>query len=249
MLWFVGLGITLAHLSAVSSVLNTKGWTPMQLRHPFCHICSQSTWWHELPIFYIFNLRKTCLTCQCASSSLYAIYIIVFTVTPLLMHYDPRAIAVMLLMASVIAVQDNHGGEVPILYIVALLISGVAYNALNHNTESALLGMVVFFCAGYVIALITNLLAGFKMVIGGGDLKLFGALGAWIGYDNIFLEGFTVSIELAFIGIGMLWILYFIMDITSKHLSDGEKELSTTPLLSVTVTLFILFLSIGTYYF
>ena len=134
------------------------------------------------------------------------------------MGYDARAIASMLVLASVFSSRLHRVDMIPRLYILLLLLSGLSYGKwVAHDVNNALLGFLLAFGAGLAIALPVNLFAGRTrdgedaMIINSGELKLFAALGSWIGYQQMMSKEFVLCLGLAWVAIGVVWLLVSVL--------------------------------------
>ena len=88
------------------------------------------------------------------------------------------ATAVMYAMVSVAAVTDVRWGKVPNVLTVPCAVAGIALNALDSGlvgVTSSLAGIGIAIAVWLVLPLIGN-------ALGGGDIKLFAAIGALRGH-------------------------------------------------------------------
>ncbi len=86
------------------------------------------------------------------------------------------------------AIWDVWTRRIPNVLTASALVIGLAYNAFAHNFGQSVLGCIVGLIAGIALFHIG--------AIGGGDVKLVGALGAMMGFQP-WLTAMTVAIIVA----------------------------------------------------
>jgi prepilin peptidase CpaA len=128
-------------------------------------------------------------------------------------------------VASVAAVEDIRNRRVPnwLTYgamLSALVVRGIALGWMG------LAGSVIGLIGGSALLLILFMLGG----IGGGDVKLMGAVGAWVGAVEVFTILTAAAISAAVAGIiylavrGGLWeTLWNTRELLQHHATSGLK--------------------------
>lgn len=103
-------------------------------------------------------------------------------------------------VALVAACTDLEHGIIPDTLVLSTLLAGVVYSLLSPLASPA--SSIAGLCLGGGSLLVIALLSGGGM--GGGDIKLMAALGAWLGWRLLLIVLF-----LSFLagGIGGLWLL------------------------------------------
>lgn len=90
---------------------------------------------------------------------------------------------------------DLKSGTIPNILTFGLIIAGLAINYFTGNFITSLIGFVVSFFVLFLLYVI-------KGGIGGGDVKLIAAIGAWIGLYPLAIVLLASSL------IGMLWFAF-----------------------------------------
>ncbi|PCE30050.1 prepilin peptidase [Burkholderia ubonensis] len=159
--------------------------------------------WENIPVFSFILLRGRCSACGAAipwryiaievsSACLAVATVYTFGVTG-------KACAAYLFGASLLALAciDMKTGLLPDVMTLPLLACGLLVNALGGfvTLPDALAG-VVGGCAALGVVLVVSLLITRREGMGIGDIKLFGAIGAWLGFwaiPQVFLLSFGLA--------------------------------------------------------
>lgn len=172
----------------------------------FCPNCkSEIKWYDNIPIFSYIFLNGKCRSCKQRISPIYpfvellnlSLYLgIFFTYGASFMTFIYYIVVSTLIVMSFI---DLKSKEIPdtihVIIIITALISFAPIDSVSW--QSKLIGMAAISVPLLILAVITN-------GIGGGDVKLFFALGLLLGWENI-LVAFLLSVILAGIaGIAIL---------------------------------------------
>lgn len=96
-----------------------------------------------------------------------------------------------LIPSAVVAWTDFRSHRVPNVITLPMLCAGLAYGAYTGQLSDALAGAFVLFVLGFVCFLVGGM--------GGGDVKLMAALGAWFGLYT------GMAAVLAACAIGIAW--------------------------------------------
>jgi prepilin peptidase CpaA len=109
-------------------------------------------------------------------------------------HLYLQSAAVLVSLAG--AVTDSRSGRIPNALTLPALVGGLLLNTAFHGTSGALASMAGVLLAGGVPALLHRFTRG--AAIGGGDVKLFAALGALLGP--------TLGLQLELLAFGLLTV-------------------------------------------
>ncbi len=102
-------------------------------------------------------------------------------------------LSIFILILLIIAVFDFKIYTIHNKLVLPLVIAGVVYQLLFGSLFSLLLG----FSLGFIIGFICFVSGG----MGGGDVKLMVAIGAWLGFENFILITLIASI------FGLIWAM------------------------------------------
>lgn len=158
--------------------------------------------WQNIPILSYLLLSGRCFTCKASVSLRYPIIeaLCGFMVLLLWVWYGPTALflAMSFLFLSLLALTmiDYDEMLLPDALTIPLIMAGVAlsyFGVLELTLSQSLIGAAV----GYALFFFLNL--AFKLIrkkdgIGGGDIKLMSAAGAWLGLNGIFEVMFLSAI-------------------------------------------------------
>jgi len=168
------------------------------------------------------------------------LYLLMFGAIPVLMSFSYASIVPMTLLASVIAAHNHNHGNIPHTYPIILFFSGIAFNINMHGTaglEDALLGAATVLAPVLILSVVINIaIGGYKLIIGGGDVKLTACVGAWLGYSYVYSDMFVQDIIIAACMVLVMWIPFYIAHRRTNHPLNG--------IASVSITIFILITSV-----
>lgn len=172
------------------------------LPYSHCMSCGKRLHWYDMfPVFSYILLRGRCRNCKARISLQYPLieafngisYLIVFMANGISMES-----VLYCLMASallVISVIDERTFEIPVVLNLFLFGLGIISCIIDReNLMEHLVGMVSVSLALYLLYVISG-----GRAIGGGDVKLMGAVGLILGWKLIILAFFTGCILGAFI--------------------------------------------------
>ncbi|XVG96181.1 prepilin peptidase [Eubacteriales bacterium KG127] len=104
---------------------------------------------------------------------------------------------------AVISLCDFKYKIIPDQMILLLAVSGIGFIPFVESWKTHFIGLVIGGGAMFVIAIIARLVMG-KDAIGGGDVKLFAALGISLGARGIFIVFILTMLITAFHGITLI---------------------------------------------
>ena len=176
-----------------------------------CGNCGKTiTAWENIPVASFVILRGRCSGCSVpipwrhpVVESLAALIacglFLRFGFTPAF-----AAAAVFACIGLVIAVIDTTTLRVPDVLVLPLAGAGLVVNGLGifGSIVDSLLGVVVGFVAFWLLRFMATRIAG-REAMGFGDVKLFAALGAWLGWQWLLLALFIASLIGSLVGLGL----------------------------------------------
>jgi leader peptidase (prepilin peptidase)/N-methyltransferase len=114
------------------------------------------------------------------------------------------AAAVFACIGLVIAVIDAETMRVPDVLVMPLAGAGLVVNGLGifESIVDSLLGVALGFSAFWLLRFMATRIAG-REAMGLGDVKLFAALGAWLGWQWLLLALFIASLIGSLVGLGL----------------------------------------------
>lgn len=145
-----------------------------------------------LPILSYFLLKGQCAQCKTPIPKRYPLLEIISPLLSVLLaiRFGPSwaLVGALCLMWTllVLATIDFYHFLLPDLVTLPLLWCGLLFNLFEIFTplSSAVLGAMLGYLLLWSTAHLFTLFTG-KKGMGGGDFKLFGAIGAWLGYANL----------------------------------------------------------------
>lgn len=158
-----------------------------------CPACGTRLGWRQLiPVLSYLFQGGNCVACEAAISPRYPLVELAAGVVPIsaLFCYGVTtaavAVSVLMWLMITIAVIDLQNLIVPDRLVFPLLGAGLLVNAFGILVESekAILGAVVGFMSFWLMARAAREVIG-RTALGGGDVKLFAALGAWLGWQAL----------------------------------------------------------------
>lgn len=205
-----------------------------------CYSCKNPLkWYHNIPVFSWIFLGGKCGHCKQKISCQYPLVEIVGGLLATLSYtymYNGNAITFIVLLSFVmltylLLITDINTLMLPdeLNYFIlwgGLTLSIYGLGILNINSEEAILGAVIGYCSLFIIAKIGKLIKG-EDAMGGGDLKLLAAIGAFVGIKGILFTLFLAP----FLGI-ITWII-------SKLLGKYGKQIPFGPALIVSSWIYI----------
>lgn len=167
-----------------------------------CKACGhQIRWYENIPVLSYLVLRGKCSVCQTPISSRYLTTEVVvgclFTASVVLYGPSLNALSLAVLMAVlvVLAQIDLERMELPDVLVWPVLWSGLLLSwsgqGIAGGLDNAFLGVVLGYLSLWLLAGAYRLWRGCEG-LGGGDIKLLAALGAWVGpweLHNVLLCG------------------------------------------------------------
>jgi prepilin signal peptidase PulO-like enzyme (type II secretory pathway) len=169
-------------------------------------------WRHNIPVLSFALQRGKCSACKINISSRYPLVelLTAFFSIAVVMHFRqlkqflPALLYIWLLIPMIFI--DFEHQLLPDVLTLPLLVCGLGVNYFNIfvSFQSALLGAVIGYASFWLIAFYFKKLRH-KDGIGGGDIKLIAALGAWTGWQTLpYLVLASSSAALIIIGIMVL---------------------------------------------
>ncbi len=168
----------------------------------YCPNCKKPIKFYDnIPILSYFLLKGKCRNCGQPISIRYPVVELLtavsFVLIPTLLGSDPGLTGVgfyfnasflcFLIIAAFSDLETQVVPDQPTYIIIAL---GLLYNFLNRNAVSSLWGLFWGFAILYLIAFFGKIFYK-KDVLGGGDIKLASAFGAFLGIEKLFIAIFS----------------------------------------------------------
>ena len=181
---------------------------------PSSHCVDCSTplkWYDKIPIFSFFLLKGKCRFCGEKISPSYPLIEILTGVIFILLHYylglNLRFVfyAIILSVFIIITFVDIKHQIIPNSLIYTILMVTLIYRILGliiFNKPFNLLNYILGMAIGFILFLIILILS--KGGMGGGDVKLIGALGFILGFPKVLLNIFLSFVTGAIISIFLL---------------------------------------------
>ena len=202
-------------------------------RCPKCY--AKIKWFDNLPVISWFLLRGKCRACNKKISSSYPIIELltgILVCSNIYAHptiYFQQPIYITIFFGSIfstllisLAILDFKYFWLPQTLTLGGMLLGITgslfidllndfyqFSYLIHTVVAAFLGFIFFTLLSYIGEFFFN-----KPVIGGGDAKLAALIGSWLG-----IEGFFISIWLAFVSAGV----FVIFGIILKKIKRNQK--------------------------
>lgn len=179
-----------------------------------CPKCGhQITWYENIPVISYLILGGKCSNCKTKISARYPaveivtgilFFICAHTFGYSILTFWTCILASLLLVLSLI---DYDTKLLPDQLVYILLWTGLFANISSSfvSLESAVLGALIGYLSLWSIFWIFKLATG-KEGMGYGDFKLFAALGAWFGWQSLFLIIMLASVAGAILGILLMII-------------------------------------------
>lgn len=175
-----------------------------------CPVCgARIKWYDNIPVLSYILLRGRCRNCKAKISPVYPIVELLSAVYAVLVYLKfgltvdfafYLIFGYMLIVGSFI---DLFHYIIPDRISLGLAVIGLLFGLYRH----ALIHSVVGFAFGFVLLLFVAVLgkAIFKKeAMGGGDIKLLGALGTFIGIKGVLFTLFVASFLGSFVGIVLM---------------------------------------------
>ncbi len=172
-----------------------------------CPVCgARIKWYDNIPVLSYILLKGRCRNCKAKISPVYptvelltAIYtVLVYLKFGLTVDFAFYLIfGYMLIVGSFI---DFFHYIIPDRISIGLAVVGLVYGFIRHEFVHSLIG----FAFGFILLLFVAILGKVifkKEAMGGGDIKLLGALGAFISIKGVLFTLFTASLFGSFVGI------------------------------------------------
>lgn len=178
----------------------------------FCPSCGNSIkWWHNIPVLSFFILKGKCAYCGAKISLRYPVVEIlngIFYVLAYLNFGLTISLPFVLIFISaliVISFIDFDFQIIPDEISIPLIFLGIILSLLPHNSinlaydiKDSLIGIVIGGGSLLIVSLIT------RGGMGGGDIKLNAAVGAFLGWKAALLTIFIGSLAGSIVGIVIL---------------------------------------------
>jgi prepilin signal peptidase PulO-like enzyme (type II secretory pathway) len=180
-----------------------------------CTKCKKLIYWYEnIPVLsYIFLLGK-CSNCKSKISFRYpvielicgivAFFLIPKSITNQNLTYFVFYFGVFSILLAQSIIDFEHR-LLPDSINLILLIFILPVTVMNHKWSFWLIGGAVGFGFPFLVTWIFYLVKG-KVGLGGGDIKLFGILGLYLGWKGIFLNLFLSCMLGSIIGLSLILI-------------------------------------------
>ncbi len=175
-----------------------------------CPVCGvRIKWYDNIPVLSYILLKGRCRSCKSKISPVYPIVELLTAIYTVLMYLKfglgidfafYLIFGYMLIVGSFI---DFFHYIIPDRISIGLAIVGLVYGFVMHELVHSLIG----FAFGFILLLLVAILgkAIFKKdAMGGGDIKLLGALGTFVGIKGVLFTLFAASLLGSFVGIVLI---------------------------------------------
>lgn len=165
----------------------------------YCPNCEEKLkWYHNIPLFSYIFLKGKCAFCEKRISLRYPLVEFITGAAFLLsflrlgLSYDLIFYYIFIIFGVLIAFIDLDEQIIPNLFLLVLLVNGVAYFLYNvlmfedYNYLSHIIGFFAGFIPFYLIRLIASLIYK-KEAMGFGDVKYMGVIGFFLGWEKVLL--------------------------------------------------------------
>lgn len=176
-----------------AAVDRTQRHQPIAFGRSHCASCGRPLWPRDLvPLFSYLALGGRCRFCVIRIPwelfAVEAIALALAVVTQLLVSPDRRLVGTLLTwLLLALSWYDCRYGRLPDTLTVSLGASGILVALLRSPAPASyLLGGVCGLLVAATIAYGNKIVLG-RNGLGGGDIKLFGAMGAWVGWQGLSL--------------------------------------------------------------
>lgn len=170
--------------------------------------------WHNIPVISYLLLRGKCASCSTPISIQYPLIELTcaLVTTFVVLHFglNLTGLLVLLFSWSLIALTGIDFNEqllpdnitLPLLWLGLLANTQNTFATLNDAVIGAAAGYLVLWWIFWVFKLFTG-----KEGMGHGDFKLLAALGAWMGWQQLFLIVLLSSLVGAIVGIALIILM------------------------------------------
>ncbi len=176
----------------------------------FCPSCGRRIKWYDnIPVVSYILLKGRCRFCGSKISLLYpvvelltAVYTVLvylkFGITILCVFY--LIFGYMLIVGSFI---DLFHYIIPDRISLGLAVLGIIFGLIGHRLLHSIFGFAFGFVLLYVVAVFGKAIFK-KEAMGGGDIKLLGGIGSFIGIKGVLFTLFVASFLGSFVGIVLI---------------------------------------------
>ncbi len=175
-----------------------------------CPACgSKIKWYDNIPILSYIILKGKCRVCNSKISPVYPIVELLAAFYSLLVYLRfgltidtvfYLIFGYMLIVASFI---DLFHLIIPDRISLGLTVSGLVFGFINHDILHSVFGFVFGFVLLYIIAVLGKAIFK-KEAMGGGDIKLLGAIGTFVGVKGVLFTLFVASFLGSAVGIFLI---------------------------------------------
>lgn len=192
-------------------------------------------WFDNIPILSYIILKGTCRNCRARISIRYLI-VEFFSAVALVLLYERFSFSFLFLKYAifsyalfVIAFIDIEHLIVPDKIVLPLIALGILFS-LPHHILGAVIGAVGGFVLFVLIAVMGKILFK-KEALGGGDIKLIAACGAFLGMPGVIITIFLSAL------LGSIFGVYFIIFKKGK----ASSQVPYAPFISAAAFLYIFY--------
>ncbi len=212
--------------------------------YSFCPKCnSKIRWYDNIPLLSYVLLLGKCRVCKKSISLLYPIvelicgFLAIFSYIKFGLFHCLGFFNLFFILV-VISFIDFQTTEVPDILSYYLIITGILFSIFNNllggeifvRIANSLLGGIVGFCLFYAIEFIGSKIYK-KPVLGGGDIKVFSGIGAYLGYNSLIKILFLASV------VALVYVLFISLIKKEKILG---KYIPFVPFISSGAFLYII---------
>ncbi|AEA33580.1 prepilin peptidase [Hippea maritima] len=176
----------------------------------FCPNCKQKIRWHDnIPVVSFILLKGRCRYCK---SKISPIYPVVELLTGLLtlfvfmrfgLSLDGVFYLVFVYSLIVASFVDLKHYIIPDRISLGLIAVGLVFGYIRGDFLGSLYGFLAGFFGLYIMAIIGSWVFK-KEAMGGGDIKLLGGIGAFLGIKGVLFSLFSASLFGSFVGIALI---------------------------------------------
>lgn len=213
----------------------------------FCPFCFSSIKWYDnIPILSYFLLKGRCRSCNQKISLTYPLVEFLCGVVAVFCYlkfgiFEMWVFFNFLFVLLVISFIDINTTEIPDELSYYLIFSGILLSIFNSLLGKDLFSKMANSVVGGLVGFFVSYLIGFfgekifkKPSLGGGDIKLFTAVGAWLGWMSLFKIIFLSS---------FFALVYIFLVSLYKKVKMWGKYIQFAPFISFSCLIYIFFIT------
>ena len=175
-----------------------------------CPVCGvRIKWYDNIPVLSYILLKGRCRSCKSKISPVYPIVELLTAIYTVLMYLKfglgidfafYLIFGYMLIVGSFI---DFFHYIIPDRISIGLAVVGLVYGFVMHELIHSLIGFAFGFILLFLVAMLGKAIFK-KEAMGGGDVKLLGALGTFVGIKGVLFTLFVASLLGSVVGIVLI---------------------------------------------